>query len=416
MISLYHFQQRYGLLKGETPVNTPLAYPRLQHNIMLHPVKLTDSNLYGEFISAKSHYERWFDQDKCIACRISITSWEFCCANNAVAQTRAKIPLDKLHSRLAHHSSHAIIYGQMNGLYTDAQVIPTPDEFCETCQISKIRYSDRGRPCEPPVANLPGQIMCLDSQLNPVHGGLTSSTSFKDYLTICDFASHTFRAIGMRTSATGGVIDALDTFVFENATFPGFNLKYHYQELHVDAGSNLISTELKQWCKAQDIHCIAAAPHHQEMNDINEQNCQTACQMVFSMCNAARLGFPYFHHALQYACCIMDVLPAKCCKRFRITKRSWEQSIPEIIWKQIGNGCRIKKYFVFGCSVVFKVHQRKTPKDPNDSASQTHLTSKNIFQHGVRFGTTGDTRKIAVCSWTPHEMFHTITAKLYAMM
>ena len=32
------------------------------------------------------------------------------------------------------------------------------------------------------------------------------------------------------------------------------------------------------------------------------------------------------------------------------------------------------------------------------------------------FGTTGDTRKIAVCSRTPHQMFHTITAKLYAMM
>ena len=31
MISLYHFQQRYGLLKGETPVYTPIAYPRLQH-------------------------------------------------------------------------------------------------------------------------------------------------------------------------------------------------------------------------------------------------------------------------------------------------------------------------------------------------------------------------------------------------
>ena len=168
-----------------------------------------------EYIRAKSHYDQWFAHDEGIACRISLLAWAYHRANNAVAHTKAKIPLDKLHSGLAHCSSHANIFAQMNGLYDDAQVIPTPDEFCEICQISKIPHADRGRPREPPVATLLGQIMYLDSQPNPVHGDLTSTTSFRNHLTICGYASRLFRAIGMRTLTTGGIIDALDTIVFE---------------------------------------------------------------------------------------------------------------------------------------------------------------------------------------------------------
>ena len=408
MVHLRHFQQRHGLLDKEIPVYNPLDYPYLQHTIRFCPLPpalppadaapqahAAYATLKDIYDAAHSYYQDWFKSDAKRTGEIEMQLWRARHGNPApglaatatVDKPRSpsyvKVPLDRLHARLAHRSPNAIILAQQYDLYSDVKVVPTPDDFCEICQISKIRWEDRGKPksIQPLVA--PGQIMYLDSQPNPVHGGLTAPTSFKNYLTICDQASRTFRAVGMTTSTTTGVIAAMDTFVFHNAPFPGFNLKDHCFELHVDAGSNLISAEFERWCKERDIRLIVAAPNHQEMNGINERNWQTARQMAFSMCNGARLGFPYFHHALQYACRIMDVLPAKGCRRF--SGNAYQPSTPAIIWNQLRYGARLRKYRVFGCPVVFKVHQRKTPKDRVDSDKpQAHLTSKNIIQRGVR--------------------------------
>ena len=134
------------------------------------------------------------------------------------------------------------------------------------------------------------------------------------------------------------------------------------------------------WCSNNGIALIIAAPSHQEMNGINERNWQTCRQMAFSMCNGARLGFPYFHHALMYAARIMDVLPAKGCVLFR--NGDWKQSTPGMIWNGT-DGVNVKKFRVFGCPAVVKVRRRKTPPT-SESTNQVNLNTKNIIQRGVR--------------------------------
>ena len=134
----------------------------------------------------------------------------------------------------------------------------------------------------------------------------------------------------MKKTGSTSVIEALEHFVVRHNPFAGFTLLSHCKEIHVDAGSQLMSREFENWCSENKIKLMIAAPHHQEMNGVSERTWQSVRRMSFALCNGARVGFPHFHHALMCAQRVVDALPGKNCKIFR--NNQWRQSCPELLW------------------------------------------------------------------------------------
>ena len=156
--------------------------------------------LEREYQQALEEYEQWNESDRRTSYDVGVTLMQHRAhhQDNNIAipddeprtiSTKQRIELDLMHSRLAHRSSHSILLSNANNLYKDARIIPTNDEFCEICQVSKIKAANKGPPKVRDVKVFPGQVFYLDVQPNPIHGGLTASTSFNNYLSICDEAS-----------------------------------------------------------------------------------------------------------------------------------------------------------------------------------------------------------------------------------
>jgi hypothetical protein len=151
-------------------------------------------------------------------------------------------------------------------------------------------------------------------------------------------------------------------------------------EIHTDAGSQLLSEELKLWGASLEspIKILSAAPNHQEQNGKPESSWQHIRSLVFKMISHARLGSQFFDCALKYAWQIKSVLP----HRNLSLVLSDGTDIPTTSYrKYFGQNPKIGRFKVFGCPCVMKVYVREN----QDSAmSSNTLTSKNIIQRGVR--------------------------------
>ena len=97
------------------------------------------------------------------------------------------------------------------------------------------------------------------------------------------------------------------------------------------------------------------------MNGLAERMWQEARKIAFSLCNNARLGWPFFHRALMYACHIMDVLPIKGCIGYHMGEA--KQRCPSAMWFKDKDDTKIGNFRVFGCPVVAKVYVRQTLPD-----------------------------------------------------
>jgi hypothetical protein len=140
----------------------------------------------------------------------------------------------------------------------------------------------------------------MDVIPNPAKGGLTSSTSFKNYLIIVNAFSRYFTFIGLKTTASSDIIEALKTFVVYHRPYPDYKAE-DIHEIHADAGTYFTLDDLTKWATSHQIKIIIADPEHQEMNKLAEQLWQTAHVMAFKMMTHARLGLPFFHYAIMYA-------------------------------------------------------------------------------------------------------------------
>ena len=287
--------------------------------------------------------------------------------------------LDLIHRRLGHRATKSILLAQESNLYSDTQIVPDHDPFCGVCKISTIRATNRG-PLKENENIKPGEALYIDVQPNICRKSLTKKTLYNNYINIVDAESRKFRCVGVEETKTEDVINALNQWAVLNKPYPGYTLLDDCEEIHVDAGSQLISQELDDWCVDQRIKLIKAAPNHQEMNGICERMWQAARKIANSLCTNARLGWPYFHHSLMYATRIMDVLPIKGCS-YKNDEGDTIQSCPDAIFydsKQV----KINKYRVFGCPVIAKVYRKKTPKQ--EGVARVTLHSRNIIQRGVR--------------------------------
>ena len=298
-------------------------------------------------------------------------------------QSRRPVSLELMHRRFGHRSTKTILLGEDSDLYTDLKVTPDSDEFCETCKISTIRAADRGHEKEDdPSLDRPGKIFYLDMQSNPARQSLSSSTYFPYYLMICCAYSRYFKLGDLKDYSASEVIEAMEEFQATNRPFDGYSFKDHCEEIHVDAGSQFVSEEFRRWCRDNNIELVIAAPAHQEMNGLVERMWQSCRKTAFAMCNNARLGWAFLHHALHYATEVMEVLPIKgCIKRDEHGKT--KPSCPHSMYYIENPDVQIGRHRVFGCPCVAKVYTRHAGKDPNTNKRAT-LNAKNIIQRGVR--------------------------------
>ena len=158
---------------------------------------------------------------------------------------------------------------------------------------------------------------------------LTKRDYYHDYLNVVDAKSRLFRSIGLHATATKDVTQALEEWAVKNKPFAGYTLTEHCEEIHVDAGPQLVSEEFQNWCVERRIKLVIAAPHHQEMNGMCERMWQAARKIAFALCMGARLGWAFYHHALMYATRIMDFLPIKGC--MKLQDNVIQQSCPDAV-------------------------------------------------------------------------------------
>ena len=163
---------------------------------------------------------------------------------------------------------------------------------------------------------------------------------------------------------------ALEDFAADHRPHSDFAI-HDINEIHVDAGSSLMSTKFTNWCIDYGIALKSAAPAHQEMNGMAERIWQTCRVMAFKMLSAARLGLAFFHWALIYAQQICAVLPAKS------TSRVDEEGelVPTTPYFLYFNGQipDVRRFRVWGCPAVVKVYRQ------TDSQERV-LDHKNIVQ------------------------------------
>ena len=194
-----------------------------------------------------------------------------------------------------------------------------------------------------------------------------------------DSASRYQVFVGMSDVTTRTVIQCVKLIGSVHRPRPDFTLE-NINEFHVDAGSQLVSREFRDWANSlpHPIHIEAAAPNHQEQNGKVEAGWRHCRQIAFKILTTASLGHEFFDVALQYAWQIKAVLPLRSLF-VTLPDGTTRPSTPfEIYFKQTA---RIGRYHVFGCPCVVKVYRRR---QIDGTAAAQSLTSSNLIQRGVR--------------------------------
>jgi hypothetical protein len=135
---------------------------------------------------------------------------------------------------MVHRSFKSIVAASTNGIWDGIQVRQGPDEYCVHCKIGGIAKANRGHK-PPDKTSKPGEVLFMDIIPNPAKGGLTSSTSYRDYLIIADAYSLYFTFIGLKTTASTDIIEALKTFIVYHWPYPDYTTN-DINEIHQTQG------------------------------------------------------------------------------------------------------------------------------------------------------------------------------------
>jgi hypothetical protein len=282
------------------------------------------------------------------------------------------ITLERLHFRLGHTSMNSLLAGSQDQIWdTNVKVQFEADPFCTSCHIGAIRRKNRGvRKLTKEVK--PGAKLHLDVIYNTAEQGLTQRSHYRFYLAIADAASRAYFFVGMANNETASVIAALNYFCAFYRPRSDYTIN-DIRSIHADAGTNLLSEELKAWCIAdgRNIQPTNAAPHHQEQNSLSESRWRQAKAISNKLLLHARLSDEFQNQSLIHAALIANLLPVK--GVMKINDKGEEQAATpfELYFGHKPNIARLR---VFGCPCIFKAHVRRGGK----------LTSKNIIQRGVR--------------------------------
>jgi hypothetical protein len=182
----------------------------------------------------------------------------------------------------------------------------------------------------------------------------------------------------MNNMSATACIDAIEQLGSIYRPSPQFTID-DIAELHVDAGSQLVSTQMQQWAADGDrpIVIIAATPAHQEMNGKAESNWKYTRQIAYKLLTHVRLNLAFFNMALRYAWQIKAVLPLP-----SLIVGSDNNLHPGTPFEcYFGKRPNLGRYKVFGCPCVVKVYTRK---NIDSDANAATLNNKNLAQRGVR--------------------------------
>jgi transposase InsO family protein len=294
-----------------------------------------------------------------------------------VPRPKTIVHLELLHNRLGHPSMKSLIAAQAAELYNDVSIEFEPTGHCIGCKIGAIRTANRGNHPVGPTAT-PGSIWFLDIIDNPSRTGLTTASYFPYYLNAIDSASRYQILFGLRNKNTTIIIEKLLSLQTVHRCRDNFTLLGDLTDFHVDAGSQFLSQEFRQWCHSFNINVIAAAPRHQEQNGTAESAWSHIRAIVFKILARARLDHPFFDCAIQYAWQIKNVLPLR---RLTITNidNTTRPSTP--FEKYFLTKPNISRFHVFGCPCEVKVGSRRQQQGV---AVSSLLTTTNIIQRGIR--------------------------------
>ena len=225
-------------------------------------------------------------------------------------------------------------------------------------------------------ATKPAQILFLDIvPNNSPDGGLTSQTYFAFYLLIVCAFSRYASLIGLSGTSARDVIEALEYFACYHRPFGDYNFTDHLEEIHVDAGSQLIADELLHWAQELYVQVIAAAPDHQEMAGLCERQWQHFNLLSNKMLVHARLGPRFKDLSLRHATRVRNVLPIKHVA-IEQPDGSFRPASPFELY--FDSKPRVASFRVFGCPCIVRVQSRKHLK------TKSVLHPRNIVQRGVR--------------------------------
>ena len=287
--------------------------------------------------------------------------------NKMTAKNKQRMNVELGHSIFGHRAISSLMAASKANVWDDVDMHFGGDSWCDNCKIaiaprnklSKNPMTFRGKPlehlfidCVPCPGTLRGIPSCRD----------------KNFLFVCDPISKYVAKLNVSDKSSATTIQTLKQWRGEMLE-KGFNI---FLYLRSDAGTNFTSDEFKSWCRDENITLTVAGPKHQEQNSFVERAYGTASRMARSMLVHAHLPIGFYHFAIDYACKILRVLPAK----GLIDSNGKPTTTYQIIH---GKRPRVLRFKVFGCPVVFKRYSPQFDGDITTNFKQLQRGSKGIF-------------------------------------
>ena len=136
------------------------------------------------------------------------------------------------------------------------------DKWCTDCHVAVINRLPRSR--EPMPVPPPHEWISIDVVQNPYQHRQSRPLGSDAYiLTVIDVGAKFFTIIDMPGNKATHVINALIKYQAQHGTF---------KRIRADAGSEMISSELQDWCNEMNIKIDNSPPEGQNTNGFNERN------------------------------------------------------------------------------------------------------------------------------------------------
>jgi len=283
-------------------------------------------------------------------------------------QSIKSLPLELVSRRLAFRSIRNLLTGSLHKVWRDYQLSPATDTNSWPVRISISQKRARSK-IPLPEAPHPFFQLHLDLIRNPFRYGITSNTSFPAYLFVVATPGKYTGMIGLPEESSDAISTALKSWLTQTRLLGRTN-KASY--IRTDAGTAFTSREFIETCTELGCTLEAAAPEHQEMNGLCESRWKEVHNIANTLCNNARLGGAFFHHAHAYAIHIVNSCPAK-----NVISTDGNPSTPYEVC--LNRKPCIKNFRVFGCPVYFKRYAPLFKGKPISYKQQLQLASRGIF-------------------------------------
>jgi len=291
------------------------------------------------------------------------------------------LPLETAMIRFGFRNSRTILGGTVYNLWDDYQVRPAYDGFATSLRISVSRTHNLSRqPLDLPTT--PFTMLFMDVVPTPHRRALTPTTAFPSSLLIVDAFSKYSMWIGLPTSDTATILEAIRHFL---ARTQALGRLHEIQYVRADAATYFTANQFMKWGRDNNINITIAAPHHQEMNGVCERHWQSIQELQRTLINHARLGNEFYHFAALYATAILNILSSK----GALTKEG-TPSCPYFL--AFGRRPRIGNFRVFGCPASVKrylptTHEglMSTPRTQIQQATRAIFIGFPVAQAGWLF-------------------------------